>query len=554
MSRRQSNSAAPVPVVSFTELSPAQRFSGPDAGPPGISRRRFAAAVAGVAAGTLVVNRAASGDDETAAAESASPVTGPVVLAENRSLDLYRVRLAIEVKGNVDVPIDPLASRKSHAKLPITSDAVFDYEERYHRPSGADLESPVTGVERFFHEAASEGTLNKTAQSFALRPEMCHTLVRRDTLPEVIYSPDAYFSHEELGLLRAPVCSVGLGDLLPAAAAAVGDEYQVDRTAIRSLLNLSTADGGEVSCRIESIDDDVAKISLKGKIDGSVEGVPTLIRLIGKLTFDRRQNACTWLALAVHETREIGKAVPGFDVSATIRMIRQPMAQPVGLPAASVAMDLTRPVDPARLLIELKSGSVQVATLMDRRWWMITDRPGNAMMRMIDHEVSLGQCNIKPLVRLPEGKAWTMSQFEQDVKKSLGKQLTRMIRSDSHVSPGGVRTMQLTAAGNVEGVDVRWIVQHLAHKSGRRVLATFTTEAENFSEIAGSEVQFAETLEFLKQATPTEAAPPRPAEAAGENDMTGTSGRGDAATRVANRPAPANKTAPRSVKSASDLR
>ena len=91
------------------------------------------------------------------------------MLLQRSTHDLFRVRIEMEVEGNVNVPENPLVSRKSELKLPIKCDAVFDYEERYHRASGADTNSVVTMAERFYHEAHSRSQLNRTAQSCQLR-------------------------------------------------------------------------------------------------------------------------------------------------------------------------------------------------------------------------------------------------------------------------------------------------------------------------------------------------------------------------------------------------
>ncbi|MEM9644342.1 MAG: hypothetical protein AAF989_05065 [Planctomycetota bacterium] len=486
---RQQKSSEPA----FARVSTRSRKGCSSLAESASNRRTFVAALASLTAGVSI-----SGGKAVAAAPK-------VVLTEDPSHDLFRVRLAVSAKGNVDVPVNPLVSRDSQSKLPITSDAVLDYEERYRWPEGADPASePVMGVERYYHEAASESVLNKTEQVFELRPSMRNTLVRRDTLPETIYQADDYFNHEELGLLRTPVSSVELNALLPLKAVAPGDTYQPANEAIGSMLNLSSVDGGSTTVTVESIDDDAAKLTFKGKADGSIDGVATLVRFVGKMTFDRKQNACTWLALGVHETREVGKAEPGFDLSATIRMIRQPIAEPVELPRRAVSMDLSKPIDESRLMVQIRSDRLHLQALVDRRWHLLADNPGSAMLRMIEQESSWGQCNLKPLVQLPAGKKWTIRQLEAEVRQSLKGQLTRFVRSDRSVSPQGVENLQLIAAGKAEGVEVRWIVQHLSDASGRRVLATFTTDARSFDKVAGSEVQFAGTMEFTPIPTQVE--------------------------------------------------
>lgn len=459
------------------------------------NRRTFVGAVAGLTAAGVVSPLIVSAEDEADSPELPS-IKSPVKLIEDRDLQLFRVRLAVSAKGNVDIASDPLVSRKSETKLPITSEAVFDYEERYRYPRGAAKDSPVIATERFYHEAASDSTLNKKPQSFSLRDDIRSTIVRRDMLPETIYSNDGHFTHEELGLIRTPVSGVSLGMLLPSDAVMPGDTYTPSDEAIASLLNLTSYDAGEQSCSMETIDAETAKIKLTGKVDGSVDGVPTLIRYVGKLTFDRQTNTCSWLALAVHETRDIGKAEPGFDVSATMRMIRQPMAKPVGLSARAANINMEAPIPGEKAMVMVTSDRLQFTSLVDRRWWMMKDVAGAAMMRMIESESSLGQCNLKPLVMLPEGKQWTLEAFEKDVRDSMKDQPVKFIQANQRMSAQGARVLQLTAAGKTEGVDIRWVFQHFSDDNGRRMLATFVSDARSFPTMSATVDQFAETLRF----------------------------------------------------------
>ena len=57
---------------------------------------------------------------------SKSSAADAKVLLQRGDHDLFRVRVEMEVDGNVNVPKNPLISRKGELKLPIKSDAVFE--------------------------------------------------------------------------------------------------------------------------------------------------------------------------------------------------------------------------------------------------------------------------------------------------------------------------------------------------------------------------------------------------------------------------------------------
>ncbi len=420
------------------------------------------------------------------------------VLLERGTQNLFRVRIEMELKGNVNVPKNPLVSRKSELKLPINGDAVFDYEERYHRPNGADRNSAVTMAERFYHEARNRSQLNRTEQACQLRESVRDTIVRRELLPEVIYAVEDYFHRDELELLRVPASSIAVDELLPTEAVHEGSAYLPTRDAMVSVLNLASVEVSDVKAEVISITNTEARIHFRGKVDGSVEGVPTVIRTVGKLTFDRTLGTCTWFAMAVHETREIGRAEPGFDVAATIKMVRKPLTSTIALSSQPPKLDVTSPIPDDRLFVDLRSDELGVSVLLDRRWRTMKDVPGAAMMRMIEDDRSIAQCDFRPLVDLQPGAQWTLEAFQADVKQTLGEQLTDLIEADERISDAGLRVLRVNAQGAVEGVPIQWIVLHFSDDSGRRVLATFTMEGDHIEAFAGSDMQLASTLRFTE--------------------------------------------------------
>ncbi len=462
--------------------------------PVAASRRSFLRGTSALVAAVSIPSLVLAADESS----QSKSLNEPVKLSVNFKQALFRVRLELDVEGNVNLPENPLVSRKSTAVLPLKSEAVFDYEERYRRPEGADQDSLVTASERYYHEAASVHTLNKKRISNSLRPEASHAIVRRDQLPEIVYSTTETFTQDELSLLKVPASSIAVDGLLPTVPVVAGDQYIVDEERLRSLLNLSSIAKCEVKGEVVLVTQTEARIQLRGDVDGSVDGVPTKIRVVGKMTFDRKNGFTNWLAMAVHETREIGKAEPGFDVAATIKMLRQPLAQPVKLAKKPYAVDVTATIPEDRLFIELQSDHLRIRMPMDRRWRMMSDKPGAAMMRMIENERSIAQCDFRSLSKLEPGKQWTMDALQQDIKKTLGEQWRAFETSNEMLSESGLRVMTVVARGAVQEIPIRWIVQHFSDDSGRRVLATFTMEEEASARFATSNVELESRLRFIE--------------------------------------------------------
>ncbi len=261
--------------------------------------------------------------------QAAEPAAAVRLVADS-SKSLFRVHVEMDLEGNVNLPANALVSKAKQRQLPVKAKSILDWEER---SLAFSTDRSVQAAERYYYDAKSEGTIGKQERKVELRPESRLVHVRRLDPKWVMYSPESYLSGEELELLELPACSLAVDSLLPTTEVKIGHTYKPENSALCKLLSLAAVNESDVVAEVNTLDASQAKIHLKGKVEGSIGGVPTTMELVGKLLFDREQLAVTWLAIAVHERRDIGKLEPGFDVAATIKMIRKPLAAPVKLPA-----------------------------------------------------------------------------------------------------------------------------------------------------------------------------------------------------------------------------
>ena len=131
----------------------------------------------------------------------------------------------------------------------MKSDAVFDYEERYRRPPGAGRRLGGHVGRTLLPPGRKPQRLNRNEQTCRLRESVRETVVRREVLPEVIYAVDDYFRRDELELLRLPVSSVAIDQLLPVEAVRSDRTYTPSRDAMVSVLNLTSVEATDVTAR-----------------------------------------------------------------------------------------------------------------------------------------------------------------------------------------------------------------------------------------------------------------------------------------------------------------
>lgn len=417
----------------------------------------------------------------------------PTLLVADPTRNLFRVRVELDIEGNVNVPTNPLISKEKAAQVPVKSSSVLDWEERL---LGYNIDRTGHSAERFYYEAQSTGKVGKKEQNVRLREQSLAVRVQRDAGQWVVYSPDVYLEGQEIDLLKVPASSMAVDALLPTVAVKIGDEYKPDKEILAKLLSLAAVQESSVVAEIVTLDEKSSKIHLKGRVDGSVAGVPTTIDLVAKLVFDREQATCTWIALAIREVREIGKSEPGFDIAGTIRMIRKPLDAPARL-SSTPATDLPAQPPADRLLTELTSGAVGYLVLMDRRWKIMSNAAGASMMRMVEDDRGIAQANLHPLGKMAAGTQLTLEAFISESKKSMGDRFVELLQSKEEVNSAGLRVMRATIQGAVQGVPVQWVMIQFSNDLGRRLMVTFTVGDEHLDTFAGSDEQLIGSLRYL---------------------------------------------------------
>ena len=181
-------------------------------------------------------------------------------------------------------------------------------------------------------------------------------------------------------------------------------------------------------------------------------------------------------------------------------MLRQPLKATIALPAVARKMDLGEPVAEELQYVSVTSEQIGFHVLLDRRWRMMRDQSGAAMMRMVENDRSIGQCDIQPVTQLVDDQPWSLPAFESNVQILLGEQFVAMVESDERVTASGTRVLRVVANGSAEGVPIRWVMMHLSDGNGDQIVATFTMEGSNIDAFGSSDMQFAGSIRFMKPA------------------------------------------------------
>jgi len=408
-------------------------------------------------------------------------------------------KVLMEVEGKLKLNAD--GQEVKH--LPIEVHGELQYVERVLAQGKQWTEVRLA---RSYRTAEAKIRLHESGLKNELRPERRLMVVESNAKGSTLFSPQGPLTREELDLVEAPASGLALEALLPPRAMKIGSNWPLPEPTISRLLGLEAISQQDVVCTLDSVKDNIALVSLAGKISGAIGGVSSDIELKGKLNFDMRQRAVTWLTLAYKENRAIGHAQPGFEVVSTLRMVSAP-TQPTADLSDQVLKGLPLASRGGQALIELRSDDGGFQLNHDRRWSVMLERSDITVMRLVDRGDLIAQCNITPRPALAKDQQLTMEGFQDDVKRALGSNFEEIVEATEEAGDNGLRVLRVVVAGKVGDLPIQWTYYHLSDDHGHRAALVFTLESSLLDRFAHIDRELIGNFRFLADKQPTPAGP-----------------------------------------------
>jgi hypothetical protein len=410
----------------------------------------------------------------------------------------YRqAKVVVEVEGKLKLNAD--GQEVKH--LPLKVQGELNYVERVLSQSKQWSEARLV---RSYQSAQAKIRLHESDLTNELRPERRIIAVESNAKDSVLFSPQGPLTREELDLIAAPGSGLALEALLPPRATKVGSQWQLGEATASRLLGLEAVSQQDVVCTLDSVKDNIAIISFAGKVSGAVGGVSSDSELKGKLNFDLKQRAVTWLTLACKENRAIGHAQPGFEVVTTLRMVVAP-SQPAAALSDKALAGLPLKAAGGQTLIELDSEAAGFQLRHDRRWSVMLERNDLAVLRLVDRGDLIAQCNITPRSPLAKDEQLSMEGFQDDVKRVLGKNFEEMVEATEESGDNGLHVLRVVVAGKVGELPIQWTYYHLSDDKGHRASLVFTLESSLLDRFAHIDRELIGNFRFLPDKQPTPA-------------------------------------------------
>lgn len=405
---------------------------------------------------------------------------------------VFRVSHRLEVSGRLEAAV----GEGQTEPLELTVEATHRYLER--RLPGTGRGAAALRSLRDYETAAARIVVAKHATSTRLRDVRRRIVAQGRREGIVPYSPAGTLSGNELELLEVPGDSLALLSLLPPRPVRVGESWEPESWAGQMLTGTEAVLESSLTCKLESVTDDLARVSFNGSIDGATAGATAAAEIAGFFLFDLKRQFLARAELTQKERRSPGAVSPGMNVEAEAVLDRRPAGTPGPLDDRAVQ---SIPLEPAEGVMRLSLETPwRVRLSYDRDWHLFHQTERTAVLRLLEKGSLIAQCNVTRIAAAPAGEHTPEKEFQNDIRRALGDRLKSITRAEEIQVAGDPRFLyRVTAVGQSNGIDMHWFYYLCAAPSGRQASFVFAVETKLLDRLAGRDLAIVADMQFLPQ-------------------------------------------------------
>lgn len=395
--------------------------------------------------------------------------------------------LSLDVKGELRI-----RGEKQLQPLPMSVTASVKFTER--RVDDGSLANELRTLRHYSDAKATiriqnESTINQLRAKYGLvRGKLSQNKLQ-------LVAAQAPLTRDERDLLDLSGDPLSLAGLLPASEVEVGNNWTVPSEKLAAIYGLDEVKRSEVTVKLSQYQDNLATLTLTGKLNGTVMGSSTAMTLGGTLIFNTKTGNFDEWTLTIKEQRDPGLASPGLDVTAKLTATAKTIYDAKELSDEALGgLALIDDQQEERLSYVHRRGVFRFQ--YDPRWKIRSDESQQLNMQLLAENLIAAQANVR-MVQLPAGAPpLQLKEFEQEVKTSIGKYFVKFQDKHEGVNPLGVRTLKIVSEGVVDTVSVLWLSYYFEGPDGYRVAFTISLEDKMLEQYGEADKLILESMEF----------------------------------------------------------
>jgi hypothetical protein len=425
-----------------------------------------------------------------AARPCAAAEPGPYTLKEPPADSrIESVEVQVKVSGTAEFAIE----KGQFLAHPIAAQANLKFRERWLPGAGRDAEA--LRALRFYDSLATEVKVADHATRSQLSADRRLMVAQGRSEGILFYSPLGLLTAADLELLRAPGDTLSLVALLPSTPMSVGDKWSPPAWVGQMLTDTEAAAKSELTCTLESVADDKARVTVSGTVVGATGGSSGKVELHGWYQFDLRARLLSRAELDQTEERTVGPVSPGLKVTAKTVVVRAASSESQGLSQeAASAVPLDPPVAMTRLQFR---APWNIEITHDRDWHVFQQNPQIAVLRLVEQGTLIAQCNLTPIRAAVAGQHVSANQFQDDIRTSLGPRFRSIEKAEQVPTDDGRFLYRVAVVGEANKNPLTWIYYLCAAANGSQTSSVFAVDSSLLKRLGDRDLEMMKSLRFL---------------------------------------------------------
>ncbi len=407
--------------------------------------------------------------------------------------DCFKVNLVMKLAGELRVNRDG-----NKVPIPLSANAAFDFRERVLEvgPQGW----PIKNARQYDQARASIAARGDKSERI-LRKDRSLIAAQRCKDQYLCYSPNGPLTREELDLVSEHLDTLAIAGLLPGKAVNIGETWKLTNPVAQSLCAFEGLINQDLTCKLESVTGDAAKVTVTGTASGIDLGAIVKLTVQARCDYSLKDKRIARLEWKQKDEREQGPVSPASALEATTTVVRQYLGeQPKELMDASlVGVPEGQDAPPAPFLLLHYREPKGAYSLDHTRDWHVTGQTDEHLtMRLMERGDFIAQVTVTPWHKAEPGKHMTPAEFREVMDETPGWESAGAAEEgelSSNDRPG-YWTYRVSAVGELEGLKVMQNYYVVAGPDGNQVVLVYTMRQALAEKLGSRDVALTAGLEL----------------------------------------------------------
>jgi hypothetical protein len=407
---------------------------------------------------------------------------------EVKAGDCCRYKLEMTLSGELRFYKD-----EKFVPVKLTAKATHQFPERVLATGKNGLAERTA---RVYDSAAVEITVGGNRSERSLRKERSLVAAQRISDVGLSYSPSGPLTREEIEALDH-FDTLSVTGLLAGKSVAVGDTWKPNNAVLQALCHFEGLAEQDVSCKLESVKDNVAHVTITGTAQGIELGALVKVQVDATCRFDLTQKRIVHVAWKQKDERDQGPASPASTVETSWKVERTPIEQPDSLGDVALVSVPEGEVPATMLAVDYRDPKSRYTLPLPREWQLVSQTDEHVIFRLMERGDFVAQVTVTPWKSAGKGQHMSPEEFREAMARTPGWEPEKEVEiGEVKTAAGGNYIYRASYVGTMDGTEVAQNFYLVAGPDGEQVVLLFTMTPKKAQKLAERDMFLATAIEF----------------------------------------------------------